>query len=313
MISPLITIGIPTYNRKDSVVQRAKELALWPIDDRIEIIIIDNNSPDNTYQELLKACEGSRIKLYKNSVNLGFHGNFVELFKKAEGEYLLWSSDEDEILLENIEALIEHLIGTKSQFVSTQYFLPQNSKTVLYRGRRKAKDMSPEDVWYQGHLPGLVFRVDNSHPFVENFRELEKLFPTIILYYPHTMLIIQLMLAGKGTWWDKPITKQVDFLEPLHPKHNDGTGYYNLNSRWKQWKEFMQYLDLLAQKELDSKQKDILKMMVLSQQQRLFRLISSSIGVENKEALQFFNTGAKKAFGYRTRLNRLIKTILRGL
>ena len=63
---PLVSILIPVYNRA-SIVSRAIDSALSQTYSNIEIIIVDNNSTDSTWDILLKYKQrDSRIKIFKN-------------------------------------------------------------------------------------------------------------------------------------------------------------------------------------------------------------------------------------------------------
>ena len=88
---PLLTIGYATHNRKKLILKRLKEIIKICSNFNIEFIIIDNASTDNTYEEL-NVYSGKEIHIYKNSENLGFSGNVIEIINKANGKFM-WVSD----------------------------------------------------------------------------------------------------------------------------------------------------------------------------------------------------------------------------
>ncbi len=92
---PLVSILIPVYNRRE-LVKQAINSALAQAYQNIEIIVVDNCSTDDTYEEL-QACYGnhSSIKLYRNDHNIGPVNNWKACLDKAKGEYvkILWSDD----------------------------------------------------------------------------------------------------------------------------------------------------------------------------------------------------------------------------
>ena len=71
MYSPLITIGIATYNSVDSVhrcIKSALDQTLHPI----EIVVVDDFSLDGTYEELTKlALNHKEIRIFRNDRNYG--------------------------------------------------------------------------------------------------------------------------------------------------------------------------------------------------------------------------------------------------
>ena len=69
--SSLVSILIPTYNRKDKVVN-AINSALNQTYKNIEIIVSDNCSSDGTLEHLNKLYKNiNNVKIYGNSTNLG--------------------------------------------------------------------------------------------------------------------------------------------------------------------------------------------------------------------------------------------------
>lgn len=92
---PLVTIGIPTYNRAE-MLRRSIESALHQDYSNIEVIISDNASTDSTEnicQELRN--KDNRVKYIKQSSNIGASANFADVLKRASGEYFMWLGDDD--------------------------------------------------------------------------------------------------------------------------------------------------------------------------------------------------------------------------
>ena len=92
---PLVTIGIPTYNRA-AMLRRSIESALCQDYPMIEVIISDNASTDDTQevcQEFSK--KDDRVKYVTQSSNMGATANFADVLKRASGEYFMWLGDDD--------------------------------------------------------------------------------------------------------------------------------------------------------------------------------------------------------------------------
>lgn len=106
--SPLVTIGIPTYNRADGYLRQTLKSALgqsWP---HIEIIIADNCSSDRT-EELVAGFKDPRIRYFKHSENIGANNNFNFCVEQARGAYFLLLHDDDLIDADFIEACMNSL------------------------------------------------------------------------------------------------------------------------------------------------------------------------------------------------------------
>jgi glycosyltransferase involved in cell wall biosynthesis len=96
MNKPLVTVGIPTYNRADGYLRYAIESVLNQSYDNIEIIISDNHSTDNT-EELVRGYRDPRIRYVKQSKNIGPFMNMNYCLEKAQGTYFLMLHDDDSI------------------------------------------------------------------------------------------------------------------------------------------------------------------------------------------------------------------------
>lgn len=91
----LISIVIPVYNRKD-IVSKSVDSALKQNYPNFEIIIVDNNSTDGTFEFLIeKYGNEPKIKLFQNNTNVGPVRNWIRGIEEARGDYvkLLFSDD----------------------------------------------------------------------------------------------------------------------------------------------------------------------------------------------------------------------------
>lgn len=102
---PLVTIGIPTFNRVGSL-EVAIASARTQTYDRLEILIADNGSTDGTRQ-LLENVAGAdrRVRLLLHPHNLGPVENFNSLVRAAQGEYFTFLADDDHLRPNAIEEL----------------------------------------------------------------------------------------------------------------------------------------------------------------------------------------------------------------
>lgn len=97
---PLVSVIIPCYNASkyliealDSIIQQSYK--------NLEIIITDDCSTDNTYEMLCSFREkDSRIKLYKNDVNLKLPTTLNNMIDLCTGKYIA-RMDADDISLKN--------------------------------------------------------------------------------------------------------------------------------------------------------------------------------------------------------------------
>jgi glycosyltransferase involved in cell wall biosynthesis len=92
---PLVTIGIPTYNRA-KLLPRAVESALAQDYGPIDIVISDNASTDGTAEVCRElAARDERIRCMRHASNCGASANFRAVLQAARGELFMWLGDDD--------------------------------------------------------------------------------------------------------------------------------------------------------------------------------------------------------------------------
>jgi hypothetical protein len=92
---PLVSIGIPTYERADTL-QRTLASALAQTHGRLEVVISDNASRDGT-EELCRtmAARDPRVRYLRQERNRGPTENFNALFAACDGNYVMMLADDD--------------------------------------------------------------------------------------------------------------------------------------------------------------------------------------------------------------------------
>jgi glycosyltransferase involved in cell wall biosynthesis len=91
---PLVSIGIPTYNRADGFLRQALQSAVDQTYPNVEIIVSDNCSTDQT-ESLVRSFSSSRIRYHKHPQNIGAINNFNYCLEQASGHYFLMLHDDD--------------------------------------------------------------------------------------------------------------------------------------------------------------------------------------------------------------------------
>lgn len=92
--TPLVSIGIPTYNRANSYLKQALRSAVNQTYKNIEIIVSDNCSPDNT-ESIVKEFNDPRIRYCKQKENIGALNNSNFCLEQSQGTYFLMLFDDD--------------------------------------------------------------------------------------------------------------------------------------------------------------------------------------------------------------------------
>lgn len=90
-----VSILIPVFNRAD-LISETIESALSQTYSDYEIVVVDNNSTDGTWDIIKDYAQSySRIRAFKNDTNIGPVKNWKRCIDEALGEYgkILWSDD----------------------------------------------------------------------------------------------------------------------------------------------------------------------------------------------------------------------------
>lgn len=97
MKQPLVSVGIPTYNRPDGL-RRTLACITGQKYKNLEIIVSDNASPGVETEKVVRevSVTDPRIQYHKQPRNMGPFFNFFFVLKQATGEYFMWAADDDE-------------------------------------------------------------------------------------------------------------------------------------------------------------------------------------------------------------------------
>jgi glycosyltransferase involved in cell wall biosynthesis len=92
---PLISVGLPTFNRDHSL-RRAIASVLTQDCRDLELVISDNASSDTTQRICSEYSSlDNRIRYIRQTVNQGASANFRTVLTEARGQYFMWLSDDD--------------------------------------------------------------------------------------------------------------------------------------------------------------------------------------------------------------------------
>lgn len=125
----MISVIIPSYNR-GYIIKRSLESILNQTYKNIEVLVIDDNSNDNTY-EVVNSIKDSRIRYIKLNENNGacYARNYG--VRLAKGEYIAFQ-DSDDIWYENkLEKQLEYLDKNKLDIVSCKMYIHQDKKNNI--------------------------------------------------------------------------------------------------------------------------------------------------------------------------------------
>jgi glycosyltransferase involved in cell wall biosynthesis len=135
-MSSKVSILIPVYNRVN-LVGESIESAINQTYKNIEIIIVDNCSTDGTWQVLENyAAKDSRIRIFRNSENVGPVLNWKRCIDEAKGEYakILFS---DDLISENFVEETIKLFDRDTAFVLGSVKVFSSQKGIIEQRNKK--------------------------------------------------------------------------------------------------------------------------------------------------------------------------------
>lgn len=159
---PLLSIGLPTYNRP-LLLRRALQLLTTQTYRNLEIIVSDNASPGEESRNIVAEfmAKDQRITYYRQSTNIGAHNNFFFVFGKASGDFYMWAADDDQWEPWFVERCVEALLQTPERaaaITEVQYVGPELPYPFFSEGHAFYKNV--------GSIPdrdALLHLIDNNY------------------------------------------------------------------------------------------------------------------------------------------------------
>lgn len=126
----LLTIAIPTFNRS-KYLKRALQSIVEQYDDRLEIIVSNNASHDDTEVVVREMQKYIPIKYLKNDENIGSDMNFLQCLRGATGKYTVLLGDDDLIISGKLDVILNFLESNDDLslvFLNHTYFIGKYDK-----------------------------------------------------------------------------------------------------------------------------------------------------------------------------------------
>jgi glycosyltransferase involved in cell wall biosynthesis len=298
----MLTIGIPTFERREIACRRVADLIAAGPPERAEVLVIDDASRDGTHAALARLSADTPVRVLRNDSNLGYAGNMLRLFEECRTPYLLVASDDDAVVTECLAPLARLLEERSPAFVSTEFRFGER----IYRGRRGAGPIEPGELLAaSSHAPGLVYRVEECREAVGKVRARLQSGCAAAHVYPQVMILACLLLGGKQClWWDRCAVDGSPDQQPTGIEDSAGAPYYHLAPRWEQIKDL---LDFLAEEKPSAADPEAATTMVGKVEEGLFWRLRSAIEHERPDLLASFDRRAARFYAGRWRWDSLVR------
>lgn len=158
----MISIAMATFNGAKYICEQIDSILLQTIQD-FELVINDDCSTDNTWEIVNDyALKDKRIRIFKNTENIGYRRNFEKLVMQCEGDFIAFC-DQDDIWLPNHLEVLYNNIGnfdacSADAAIINAEGLPMHRKlsdfTRLKHWPTKALEQAYTYFYYRNPFPG---------------------------------------------------------------------------------------------------------------------------------------------------------------
>lgn len=159
-----LTVAIPVYNGEMFLEEAILSVLKQIENNDIEILLVDNNSSDNT-SEIAKRFK--EVRYVKHETNIGYDRNVNSLFKYAHGKYVWILAADDiiqngylmyvlDILKRNEEIALAYVGGVKESIkLNEKYVVTKNGDEYFYNTTFQNGGVSSNIIkrskWEEGH------------------------------------------------------------------------------------------------------------------------------------------------------------------
>jgi glycosyltransferase involved in cell wall biosynthesis len=162
MTQPLISICIPAYRWKtisDALNSIVKQFD-WKIDDKIEIIVCDDDSPDWIKQIIQKNFldKYNNIKYYKHEKNMGLQYNLAAATSFATWKYLWLLCDDDCLTSFSLKHTIEIIEKTNFDLLLANWHFSPSVEDIIKEWKNTYKE-------YVGIEPIIEYMYDKRNTY----------------------------------------------------------------------------------------------------------------------------------------------------
>ena len=149
-IDSLTSVIIPTYKRSPETWRNAVDSVLSQTYKNIEIIMVDDNTPESKYREentkYIKNHYFDKVTYIKNERNLGGSLARNKGIAAASGNYITFLDDDDEFIDYKIEKQLDFMIKNNYDASFSNLLIFFNNKLVDIRKFNRIKDFNNDSL-----------------------------------------------------------------------------------------------------------------------------------------------------------------------
>ncbi len=126
--NPLVSVIIPVYNTEKYVADSIHSVINQTYNN-LEIIVVDDESPDNAYLIVEKyAASDNRVRMIRQK-NMGLSGARNTGLLNCNGEYIIFLDSDDRLVVDAVEHLLSEATQNEADIVFADRFIKVDENT----------------------------------------------------------------------------------------------------------------------------------------------------------------------------------------
>lgn len=156
---PLVSVVLSAYNHEDYITQCVESIVNqtygW---ENIELMVIDDCSPDNTGKVLKELSDKYNFKFTQNTQNKGLVKNRNHLIKQTSGKYLCGCGSDDYWHPERIQKQVAFMEENEHyEMCYGRVYLDKNGEISTYSRNYKSGKIFKELLTMEYHIPAPTY------------------------------------------------------------------------------------------------------------------------------------------------------------
>ena len=159
---PLLTIGIPTYNRVEYLEKcLAAVYEAVGVDERVEVFVSDNHTEQMIGNVVGKYEKYNNFRYYRQEKNIGGAKNFLYLWANARGKYTWLLGDDDYITCGSVKYLLDVIEKNKDVSVISMPAMVLSPGSFDMRRGMGMNEFLLRSTFMTTYIAGMVLRTDD--------------------------------------------------------------------------------------------------------------------------------------------------------
>ncbi len=196
--SPLVSIGVPTYNRP-ALLSKVLNCLIAQTYQNLEIVVSDNCTPGPEVKSILYEFQekDKRVRGFIQPQNFGSTHNWKFVLEKSAGKYFMWLSDDDLISERFIEEAVNFLEANEDYSMASgmPFWMDQE---ITKRGPLPV--IALENNNRRKRIFSYIFHVEDNCVFYSLFRRshINHIYPLPVYPGNDWLMVIRLLYLGKS-------------------------------------------------------------------------------------------------------------------